>query len=134
MIFRLPLAAAATAWSGAALAADPTPGAGGFLQVLPGLALVLALIGVLAFFAKRAGVTRHMGGGALKLIGERVVGTRERVVIVEVAGQWLVLGVAPGQVRPLAQMARPLDAPAENVAHGEKPPFAAWLERAMGKK
>jgi len=49
-----------------------------------------------------------------------MLGQRERVVIVEVAGTWLVLGVAPGQVSKLHELpapaadaapASPVDAP-----------------------
>jgi len=109
------------------------PGAAGMLQMLPGLVFVLALIVALAWLAKRFGMARPGGGGALKLIGERAVGTRERVVIVEVAGQWLVLGVAPGQVRTLSQMARPENQPVEVAATPAGMPFTAWLQRAMQK-
>ena len=37
----------------------------------------------------------------IKLIATQAVGQRERVVLVEVADQWLLLGVAPGQVTAL---------------------------------
>ncbi len=116
-----------------ALAADPVPGPAGMLQMLPGLGLVLLLILALAWLAKRTGVGRAATGGALRIVADKSVGARERVVVVEIAGQWLVLGVAPGQVRTLTQMVRPeqsgVDAP-EGVA---KPPFAAMLLRALKK-
>jgi len=67
------------------------------------------------------------------VVGERAVGTRERVVLVEVAGQWLVLGVAPGQVRTLANLPRPDNLPPEAPAPSPVPPFAGWLERALKK-
>ncbi len=117
----------------AALAADPTPGPAGMLQMLPGLGLVLALILVLAWLAKRSGVGRAAIGGALFIVADKSVGARERVVVVEIAGQWLVLGVAPGQVRTLTQMARPEQTGADAPEGVAKPPFAAWLERALKK-
>jgi len=119
---------AAPAW-----AADPTPGPAGMLQMLPGLVAVLALIALLAWMAKRMGVARPGSNGHLRVVGERAVGTRERVVLVEVAGQWLVLGVAPGQVRTLANLARPENLPPEAPAASPVPPFAGWLERALKK-
>ena len=125
--------AAAVPGSGTQAANDAAPGAAGMLQMLPGLALVLLLIVALAWLAKRGGVGRGAPGGHLRIIAERAVGTRERVVVVEVAGQWLVLGVAPGQVRSLSQMARPESAAPEAPAADTRPPFAMWLERALKK-
>ena len=116
-----------------ALAADPLPGPAGMLQMLPALGLVLALILVLAWLAKRTSVGRAAIGGALRIVADKSVGTRERVVVVEIAGQWLVLGVAPGQVRTLTQMARPEPTGTDAPESATKPPFAAWLERALKK-
>ena len=103
------------------------------LQMLPGLGLVLVLILALAWLAKRTGVGRAAIGGALRIVADKSVGARERVVVVEIAGQWLVLGVAPGQVRTLTQMARPEHSGVETINSSTKPPFAAWLERALKK-
>ena len=117
-----------------ALAADPAPGAAGMMQMLPGLVAVLALIALLAWLAKRLGVARPGSNGPLKVVSERAVGTRERVVLVEVAGQWLVLGVAPGQVRALANLPKPENAASETIATVPATPFAGWLERALKKQ
>jgi len=118
----------ATTW-----AADPLPGPAGMMQMLPGLGLVLALIFLLAWLAKRSGMGRAAIGGVLRIVADKSVGARERVVVVEIAGQWLVLGVAPGQVRTLTQMARPEQSGADAPDSVAKPPFAAWLERALKK-
>jgi flagellar protein FliO/FliZ len=123
------LAQAATpAW-----AAEPAPGGAGMLQMLPGLGAVLVLIALLAWLARRMGMARPGGNSHLKVISERAVGTRERVVLVEVAGQWLVLGVAPGQVRALANLPRPAGLAADTPAATPVTPFAGWLERALKK-
>ena len=43
-----------------------------------------------------------MGGGHLvKVVSSAALGQRERVVVVEVGGQWLVLGVTSSQVNML---------------------------------
>jgi flagellar protein FliO/FliZ len=121
---------------GIANAAEPGS-AGSMLQVLPGLGVVLGLIAVCAWVAKRIGPGRIAGGQAIKFVASQSVGSRERVVIVEVNQQWLVLGVAPGRVSTLSQMDKP-EAPAETNAgtpnQFAKPPFAAWLEKALSKK
>ncbi|ODP31285.1 flagellar biosynthetic protein FliO [Pandoraea sp. ISTKB] len=82
-------------------AAVPSLGGAGIVQTGFGLVLVLALLFGLAWLAKRFGLQRPLGGGNVRIVGSAAVGQRERVVVVEVAGDWVVLGVAPGQVRSL---------------------------------
>ena len=82
-------------------AAVPSLGGAGIVQTGLGLVLVLALLFGLAWLAKRFGLQRPLGGGNVRIVGSAAVGQRERVVVVEVAGDWIVLGVAPGQVRGL---------------------------------
>jgi flagellar protein FliO/FliZ len=122
----------------AAHAAEPgSPGS--LFQVVPGLLFVLALIAACAWVAKRVGPVRAGNNAAIKFVSSQSVGGRDRVVIVEVNNQWLVLGVSPGRVNTLSQMAKPEAVQAEaaavsGAANAVKPPFAAWLEKAMGKK
>ena len=77
---------------------------GGMLQVILGLGLVLAAIAGCAWLLRRFGGLQAHGSGAIKVIGGSAVGQRERVVLVEVADTWLVIGVAPGQVTTLHSM------------------------------
>jgi len=39
-----------------------------------------------------------------KVLTSISVGTREKVVVIEVAGRWIVVGVAPGQVAAIANI------------------------------
>ncbi|CFB61738.1 Flagellar protein FliO [Pandoraea apista] len=101
-------------------AAVPSLGGAGIVQTGLGLVLVLALLFGLAWLAKRFGLQRPLGGGNVRIVGSAAVGQRERVVVVEVAGDWIVLGVAPGQVRSLhvIDAERVADMPAApGVAH-----------------
>jgi flagellar protein FliO/FliZ len=79
-------------------------GMGSLLQALLGLAVVVGLILACGWAARRFGLQQVGGGRWLKVISSVAVGQRERVVVVEVDGTWLVLGVASGQVRPLHHM------------------------------
>ena len=77
------------------------------LNTAGGLAVVIALILGVAWLlrgAQRFGVRGH---GLLRVVASQALSTRERVVVVELADTWLVLGVAPGQVSRLARLARP---------------------------
>ncbi|MBL8384067.1 MAG: flagellar biosynthetic protein FliO [Burkholderiales bacterium] len=133
---RLPVRLAATAaalFAAPGAAADPATGPAGLIQMLPGLAIVIALIVGLAWLARRFGAVPAGGAGRLRVVDQRSVGTRERVVIVEVGEQWLVLGVAPGSVSRLSRMPRPPSAATPDAPAPGAPPFAAWLARARGR-
>jgi len=100
------LPAGATMPSTQQIAAEtvPTWGAGSFLQAGFGLVMVLALIFLCAWVARRLGLQRHSSGRLVKVVASTMVGQRERVVVVEVGTSWLVLGVTPGQIRSLHTM------------------------------
>ena len=86
--------------SGGIHAAEAPAVAASFGQVLLGLGVVVAMLLASLWLLKRLSAPRG-GAGALKVLGATPVGPRERVVLVEVAGKVLVLGVAPGRVNAL---------------------------------
>jgi flagellar protein FliO/FliZ len=90
----------------AADAPELAPDAGGLLRAVLGLALVLALIFAVGWVMRRLAPTRSTGQGPLRVVGAQTLGARERVVLLEVGEQWLVVGVAPGNVRGLATLPR----------------------------
>jgi len=114
----------------AALAQDPANpvGAGHLLQVFLGLVLVLALVLATAWMLRRVGRVPGLSNQAIKMIGAAAVGTRERVVLLEVSGTWILVGVAPGQIRSLATLPKSELAPAE-VNPAPPAPFAQLLKR-----
>lgn len=112
------LSAAATLPTVPTAAAEPVRafGAAGLLQAGLGLALVLAMIFGCAWLARRFGLQAGGSSRLLKVVASAMVGQRERVVVVEVGGQWLVLGVAAGQVRALHTM------PAQTIPEADAAP------------
>jgi len=106
--------------------------AGSLLQVFIGLVAVLLLIAATAWVAKRFGVARGGASSLLQVISSASVGTRERIVVVEVGESWLVVGVAPGSVTSLATLPRgevpPAAMPVLNTA------FAARLQQLIEKR
>ena len=108
--------------------------AGSLFQVLLGLVAVLALMAGAAWLLKRFGLAKTAGSSIAKIVGGVSVGSRERVLVVEVADQWIVVGVAPGRVSALATLARQDSA---IVPEAETPPaknFAAWLKQTIDKR
>jgi flagellar protein FliO/FliZ len=125
----VPMLAAPVAFAadtaGTATGAMPQDGTG-LLRATLGLALVLALIFAVGWMMRRLSPARA-SGGALRIVGAQALGTRERIVVVEVGEQWIVVGVAPGNVRGLATLPRGTLPPETPPA---VPGFAALLARA----
>ncbi|MBY4723524.1 MULTISPECIES: flagellar biosynthetic protein FliO [Burkholderia] len=99
--------------------AAPSLGVGAVLQTLVGLAVVIGLVFACAWLARRFGFQHARRGGPLKVVSSVAVGAKESATIVEIGDTWLVLGVAPGNVRllhtlPAGAAAAPVsaDAPA----------------------
>ena len=105
---------------------------GGMFQVILGLGLVLAAIAGCAWLLRRFGGLQAHGSGAIKVIAGSAVGQRERVVLVEVADTWLVIGVAPGQVTTLHSMPKGdiINESDAEVRQG----FPRWLRQVREKR
>jgi flagellar protein FliO/FliZ len=124
------LLAAALAAPLSAFAADaaPTPGVSlaTTLQAFAGLALILGLFIGAAWLLRRMNGGSFMAGhGPLRTICSLPVGARERIVLVEIEDTWLVVGVAPGEVRTLHVMPKGAiakETPADNQ-------FGQWLKQ-----
>ncbi|QJD93983.1 flagellar biosynthetic protein FliO [Duganella dendranthematis] len=137
----VPLTPAAPAPSGAMAMTIPTPQpaapstGGGLLQTSLALIFVIGLMLGLAWLTKRFG-PRNFGGGNsnIKLVGTLSVGTRERILVVEVGEQWIVVGASPGRMNALATMPRqessePLQTVALPTAN-----FAEWFKQTIDKR
>jgi flagellar protein FliO/FliZ len=109
---------------------------GNLLQVLVGLIVVLGLMAAAAWTLKRFGAAKSAGGTTVRIVGGVSVGNRERVLVVEVADQWIVVGVAPGRVNALATMARGEAMPAGTANADANPAknFSAWLKQTIDKR
>jgi len=86
----------------------PSSGMGAsVMQMALGLVFVLGVIFLLAWLMRRVtgiqGAKQH-----IKILSAINVGTRERAVLVEVAGEQLLLGVASGQVNLLHKITHPI--------------------------
>jgi flagellar protein FliO/FliZ len=111
-----------------------TVSTGGYLQMVLGLAVVLGLVGGAAWLLKRLSALPGTGAGLIRVIGAAAVGQRERVILVEVGETWLLLGVAPGQVRRLHTMSKAESAVAASGVAPADQGFSIWLRRMMEKR
>lgn len=122
-------------------AAESASSAGiGMFKVLLGLGLVLAVLAGFAWLMKKMGMHQYSANAVAKVVGGVSVGQRERLVVVEVANRWLVVGVTPNQITQIANLDPVLQAidtapsGAGSQAHGAQQAFGQWLQKAMQKK
>jgi len=99
------------------------------LEMVLGLGLVVALIVVAAWLMRRVLRMQTNVNGRMRILGALSLGTRERVVLLQIGGRQLLLGVAPGRIQTLHLLDEPLPvAPAE----GEKGvPFRRQMHAAL---
>ncbi len=112
--------------------ASPSPVLDMF-KVLLGLIVVLCALAGVLWLIKRTGLGPAHSGSAVKIVGGVSVGNRERVLLLEVADQWIVVGVAPGSVTALANMKRQ-EQVAQAAAHPQAGQFPAWLKQKIEKR
>jgi len=74
------------------------------MNMVMGLAIVLALILGLAWVLRKYGRLPVTNQVEMKILGGLSLGTRERAVLVQIEGRKLLLGVAPGRVNILQNM------------------------------
>ena len=116
--------------------APPVTSTGSLLQTILALSFVLALLAALAWAMKRYGPKSGGTNAALRLVGALSLGGRERILIIEVADQWIVVGAAPGRVNALAVMPRQpgSDSSATLVQGASGANFAQWLKQTRDKR
>ncbi len=107
---------ASPSWAQATSAPAAASSTGSMLQMLLGLAVVLAVILAAAWFLRRIGMPHAASNHLLKPIGSLALGTRERVVVIEIADQWLVLGVTAQQISTLHTLSK--RTPDADKSHG----------------
>lgn len=112
-----------------AVDAAPPPGVSfaTMMQTFAGLAVILALFVGAAWLVRRINGGRPLtaGDGPMRIIGSQAIGPRERIVLIEIEETWLVIGIAPGQMRTLHTLPKGT-VPEEVAAEGQ---FGHWLKQ-----
>lgn len=85
---------------GAAAGTAPVA-AGQALQVVLGLCVVLGMIVAAAWAARRLQAIRPQGSGHIRVIEGMALGTRDKLLLVEVDGRRVLLGLSPGRIATL---------------------------------
>ena len=101
--------------------------------------MVLGVLFALAWFVNALRPPRrvparpicHASCGALNL------GGRERILVVEVGEQWIVVGASPGRINTLATLPRQEGSVGTGASGGQAvsaPGFSEWLKQTIDKR
>lgn len=119
----------------ATMASTALPGLG---QTALSLIVVLGLIFALAWLLKRVQGVRLGGPAHLRIHAGLQVGPKEKILMIEAAGQHLLIGVSAGGINTLHVFAEPPVAPSVSD-DGDRPQapiataFSDALKRALGQ-
>jgi len=137
-----PAASAPAAPAGPLAMTIPTPApapassGGGLLQTTMALLFVLAVLVGLAWLLKRFG-PKHLTGSQrhIKLVDSLNLGARERILLLEVGEQWIVVSASAGRMNALTTLARQELPPEDSATDAPaRPNFAAWLKQTIEQR
>lgn len=98
-------------------------------SMLVSLALVIALIMALAWVLRRiSGPGGPQRPAGLRVVSSLPVGPKERVLVIDVGGRQVLVGVTANQISLLHELPEPLPAPAVPAS------FAAMLADRFGRQ
>ncbi|QCU90442.1 flagellar biosynthetic protein FliO [Thiomicrorhabdus sediminis] len=105
-----------------------------FGQIMISLLLVLLIIFISAWLLRRYGRFPGVAQGNMKVLGALSVGQRERIMLIQVGKEQIVVGVTSSRISTLHQLEEPVEVKDNetNVALGS--PFAKRLQEALTKR
>ncbi len=101
------------------------------LKLTGGLILVVFVIVVLAWLVKKLNLAQQSGQGLIRVVAGLSLGTRDRIVLLQVGEEQILVGLSPGRIEKLHTLAQPLDVP-DGPAVGAN--FADRFNRLMGDR
>lgn len=96
------------------------------IRMVLGLAVVLALLGATAWVSRRFRVGGGMRGGLIEVVSGLSLGARERVVLIRVGGDQVLVGVSPSGMRTLHVLNQN---PNDGQGDGAPGDFSNYLDR-----
>ncbi len=96
------------------------------MKLTGGLVLVVAAIFFFAWLLKRLKLTQHSQHGLLKVVAGLPLGTRDRIIVLQVGEEQLLLGLSPGRIEKLHTLAEPL------IDQNEQQALTPFAEKLQG--
>lgn len=102
-------------------------------QIMISLILVLAIIFMGAWVVKRYGRFAAVADGQLRVLGMLSVGQKERIMLLQVGRQQLLIGVTPSRITTLHELDEPIIVQEANLKT-VKPSFSQRLQDALKQR
>lgn len=102
-------------------------------QIMISLLLVLAIIFIGAWLVKRYGRFSAVADGQLRVLGMLSVGQKERIMLLQVGSQQLLVGVTPSRITRLHELAEPIVIEEQDQTT-IKPSFSQRLQDALKQR
>ena len=112
------------------LKADPMSGSY-LLQLVIGLIIVVLCIIALAWLARKVNRFQVVADSALKVLGGLSMGARDRVVLLQVGDEQILLGVSPGKINTLHVLAKPITTQEKPSDGPDSQSFSDKMKMAM---
>lgn len=98
------------------------------LRLILGLLFILALIFVLARFVSRFNLNQGAKDGALRIVAGLPTGARDRIVLLQVGEEQVLLGLTPGRIEKLHTLSVPVEIGRQSEVNSG---FAVKLQTAL---
>ncbi len=98
------------------------------VKLTGGLLLVVIVIFVLAWLVRKFNLNQQSQNGLIRIIAGLSVGTRDRIVLLQVGDEQILLGLTPGRIEKLHTLDKPL---ADESVAPAAASFAGKLNRLM---
>jgi len=95
-----------------------------------GLVFIIVLIFGLAWVARKMQLTPLSGQQLIRIVSAVSVGNRDRIALIEVGGEQILLGLSPGRIEKLHVLASPVSLDEQAPAYAQSP-FAQKLAGLM---
>lgn len=118
-----------------AMAQSATPTATtGFFQIFLALAFIIFIMIFGAWILKRIGPLSSNNQINMKVIGGINLSPREKIMVIEVGNQWLVLGVTANQINNLSTLNKNDYPEVDSKSSQVQTQFSTWLKNTIDKK
>lgn len=100
------------------------------MKLTLGLVAVVAIIFAIAWMLKRFNITQQSQSGIIKVVAGLPLGTRDRIVLLQVGSEQILVGLSPGRMEKLHTLSDPVKV--EEIKP-QTASFAQKVNELMGK-
>ena len=112
-------------------AVDPVS-TGYLMKLTAGLVIIILLIFGLAWLMKKLQLTQHSQNGLIKIVSAISVGHRDRIALIQVGDEQILVGLTPGNMQKLHTLKNKVEAQAPEHANAQN--FTEKFNQLLNKE